>query len=106
MAKKAIKEEAIPVEQVVAETTPVVEAQEVIEVQEAIVEEVPTPQMEEVVEVVEVKPTPVAPKASNEVAVVRIVQKTPSGFRLLLETGEIVKVSKAQYAKGQTTVIL
>lgn len=120
MAKKAIKEEVLPVEQVVVETTPVVETEEAIEVGEAIVEELPAPQVEEVVEeeiqeiveqaapiVVEpVKQQVVAPRAGNEVGVVNIVQKTPSGFRLLLETGEIVKVSKAQYTKGQSTVIL
>lgn len=118
MAKKVIKEEALPVEQVVVEATPVVETEEAIEVGEVITEELPAPQVEEVieevveevveqvVEVVEAKPAPAVAKAANEVGVVRIVQKTPSGFRLLLETGEIVKVSKAQYAKGQSTVIL
>lgn len=138
MAKKAIKEEILPVEQVVVETTPVVETEEAIEVGETIVEELSAPQMEEVVEeVFEIAPeaeqafaeaveeeiqeivkeaAPIvaetakeqvlAPRAGNEVAVVRIVQKTPSGFRLLLETGEIVKVSKAQYIKGQPTIIL
>ena len=118
MAKKAIKEEILPVEQVVVETAPVVKTEEAIEVGETIVEELPAPQVEEVVEeveevlqevveqVVEAKPAPAVAKAANEVGVVRIVQKTPSGFRLLLETGEIIKVSKAQYVKGQSTVIL
>ncbi len=138
IAKTAIKEEVLPVEQVVVETTPVVETEEAIEVGETIVEELPAPQVEEVVEevfeitpeaeeafaqaveeeiqeiveevapiVVEpVKEQVVAPRAGNEVGVRNIVQKTPSGFRLLLETGEIVKVSKAQYTKGQKTIIL
>lgn len=114
MAKKVIKEEVLPVEQVVVEATPVVETEEAVEVGETIVEELPASEVEEVVEevveqvveVVEAKPAPTVPKAANEVGVVRIVQKTPSGFRLLLETGEIVKVSKAQYTKGQSTVIL
>jgi hypothetical protein len=134
MAKqKAIVEETLPVEQVIVQQAPVVETEEAIEVGETIVEELPapkveledvaiveevfeiTPEAEQVVEeqveeviqqVVETKPAPAAPKASNEVGVVRILQKTPSGFRLLLETGEIVKVSKAQYTKGQSTIIL
>jgi len=129
MAKqKAIVEETLPVEQVIVEQAPVVETEEAIEVGETIVEELEvedaaiveevfetTPEAEQVVEeqveeviqqVVETKPAPAAPKASNEVGVVRILQKTPSGFRLLLETGEIVKVSKAQYTKGQSTIIL
>lgn len=124
MAKKAIKEETLPVEQVVVETTPVVETEEAIEVGEAIVEELPVDEqplievveeiVEQVAEIQEVveqpapvqAPKPVAPKAANEVGVVRILQKTPSGYRLLLETGAIVKVSKAQYTKGQSTVIL
>ena len=138
MAKKVIKEEVLPVEQVVVEATPVVETEEAVEVGETIVEELPASEVEEVVEeVVEITPEAeeafaeaveeeiqeiveqaapivvepvkqqvVAPRAGNEVGVVNIVQKTPSGFRLLLETGEIVKVSKAQYTKGQSTVIL
>jgi D-ribose pyranose/furanose isomerase RbsD len=129
MAKqKAIVEETLPVEQVIVQQAPVVETEEAIEVGETIVEELEvedaaiveevfetTPEAEQVVEeqveeviqqVVETKPAPAAPKASNEVGVVRILQKTPSGFRLLLETGEIVKVSKAQYTKGQSTIIL
>jgi D-ribose pyranose/furanose isomerase RbsD len=129
MAKqKAIVEETLPVEQVIVQQAPVVETEEAIEVGETIVEELEvedaaiveevfetTPEAEQVVEeqveeviqqVVETKPAPVAPKAANEVGVVRIVQKTPSGFRLLLETGETVRVSKAQYTKGQSTIIL
>jgi D-ribose pyranose/furanose isomerase RbsD len=129
MAKqKAIVEETLPVEQVIVQQAPVVETEEAIEVGETIVEELEvedaaiveevfetTPEAEQVVEeqveeviqqVVETNPAPVAPKAANEVGVVRIVQKTPSGFRLLLETGETVRVSKAQYTKGQSTVIL
>lgn len=108
MAKKAIKEETLPVaEPIVVETTPVVETEEAVEVGETIVEELPVPEVEEVVEeVVETKPAPAAPRAGNEVGVVRIVQKTPSGYRLLLETGEVVKVPKTQYTKGQTTIIL
>jgi len=42
----------------------------------------------------------------KEIKVVNIIQKLPSGYRLLLETGEVVKVTKAQYTKGQTTIIL
>lgn len=129
MAKqKAVKEEVIPVEQVIVEQAPVVETEEAIEVGETIVEELEvedvaiveevfeiTPeaeqefkeQVEEVIEqVVEAQPAPVAPKATNEVGVAKILQKTPSGFRLLLETGEIVRVKKSQYTKGQSTIIL
>lgn len=144
ITKAAIKEEVLPVEQVVVETTPVVETEEAIEVGETIVEELPAPGPdledvslgtveevfeitpeaeeafaqaveEEIQEIVEevapiavepVKEQVVAPRAGNEVGVRNIVQKTPSGFRLLLETGEIVKVSKAQYTKGQKTIIL
>lgn len=114
MAKKATKEETLPVEQVVVQATPVVDTEEAVEVGEAIIEELDLEDVvivEEVVEVqptpvVEAKPTPVVAKLSNEVAVVSIVQKTPSGFRVLLETGEIVKVSKAQYTKGQPTIIV
>lgn len=123
MAKKVIKEEILPAEQVVIETAPVVKTEEAIEVGETIVEELPAPQVEEVTveevvepvaevqEVVEQLtpvqvPETVTPKAANEVGVVRVLQKTPSGFRVLLETGEIVKVSKAQYTKGQSTIIL
>lgn len=45
-------------------------------------------------------------KKSNEVKVVRIVQHLPSGYRLLLEGGEIIKVKKSQYTQGQKTVKL
>lgn len=89
MAKKAAKQEELPVEEVVVEAVPVIEPA-VIETEEA----------------VKVEEEVVSPRAGNEVGVVRIVQKTPSGFRVLLETGEIVKVSKAQYTKGQSTIIL
>lgn len=134
MAKKAIKEEVLPVEQVVVEATPVVETEEAVEVGETIVEELPAPEVEEVVEEVfeitpeaeqafaeaveeeiqevveEVAPAVVeqvvAPRAGNEVGVRNIVQKTPSGFKLLLETGEIIRVSKSQYKKGDKTIIL
>jgi hypothetical protein len=134
MAKqKAVKEEVIPVEQVIVEQAPVVETEEAIEVGETIVEELPAPkveledvaiveevfeitpeaeqqfkeQVEEVIQqVVEAKPVPAAPRATNEVGVVRVLQRTPSGFRLLLETGEIVRVKKSQYIKGQSTIIL
>lgn len=116
IAKTVIKEETLPVEQVVVETTPVVETEEAVEVGETIVEELPAPQVEEVVEeiVEEVAPIEeevveeevVTPRAGNEVGVVRIVQKTPSGFKLLLETGEFVRVKKAQYKKGDKTIIL
>ena len=104
MAKKVIKEETLPVvEPIVVETLPVVETEEAVEVGETIVEELPAPQVEEVVEEVE---EVITPRAGNEVGVVRIVQKTPSGFKLLLETGEIVRVKKAQYKKGDKTIIL
>ena len=129
MAKqKVVKEEVIPVEQVIVEQAPVVETEEAIEVGETIVEELEvedvaiveevleiTPeaeqefkeQVEEVIQqVVEAQPAPVAPKATNEVGVAKILQKTPSGFRLLLETGEIVRVKKSQYIKGQSTICL
>lgn len=116
MAKKAIKEEVLPVEQVVVEATPVVETEEAVEKGETIVEELPAPEVEEVVEeiVEEVAPVEeevveeevVTPRVGNEVGVVRIVQKTPSGFKLLLETGELIKVKKAQYKKGDKTIIL
>lgn len=112
MAKQVIKEETPPVvEPIVVETAPVVETEEAVEVGETIVEELPAPEVEEVIEVVEevvevVKDKPLTPKAGNEVGVVRVVQRTPSGFRLLLETGEIVKVTKKQFTKGQTTIIL
>ena len=114
MAKKAIKEEVLPVEQVVVEATPVVETEEAVEVGETIVEELPAPEVEKVVEevveeiveeVVE-KEQVVAPRVGNEIGVVNIVQKTPSGFKLLLETGEIVRVTKSQYTKGDKTIIL
>jgi hypothetical protein len=112
MAKqKAIVEEKLPVEQI-----PVVEVQETIveelPVQELeledvkIAEEAPAEVEEQLAPVVENTPAPVTPKASNEVGVVRIVQKTPSGFKLLLETGEIVRVKKSQYTKGQSTIVL
>ena len=115
MAKKVTKEETLPVvEPIVVETIPVVETEEAVEVGETIVEEVltETPDLEdvviveaeEVIEVVEDKPA--TPRAGNEVGVVRIVQKTPSGFKLLLETGELVRVKKAQYKKGDKTIIL
>lgn len=113
MAKIAKKEEALPVEQVVVESTPVVETEEAVEVGEAIVEELPAPEVEEVVEEVTIVEEEVeeveevtTPRAGNEVGVVRIVQKTPSGFKLLLETGEFVRVKKAQYKKGDKTIIL
>jgi hypothetical protein len=99
MAKKVIKEETLPVvEPIVVETVPVVETEE------ADLEDVVIVEAEEVIEVVEDKPA--TPRAGNEVGVVRIVQKTPSGFKLLLETGEIVRVKKAQYKKGDKTIIL
>ena len=93
-------------------TTPVetleVEKQEVtITVEEAVI-----PEVEKVEEVVEVKPVREEKKkeevkeASTKVAVVKIVQKTPSGYRLLLETGEIVRVSKKEYTKGQEFIEL
>lgn len=45
-------------------------------------------------------------KDTSQVKVTKIVQKTPSGYRLLLETGEIVKVSKKDYRKGQEFISL
>lgn len=45
-------------------------------------------------------------KGTSQVKVTKIVQKTPSGYRLLLETGEIVKVSKKDYRKGQEFISL
>ena len=55
---------------------------------------------EEVKEVKEVK------KTVNEFNVVKIVQKQPKGYRLLLEDGRIVKVTKDKYTRGQKTVVL
>lgn len=71
--------------------------EEVQEIAEQTPEEAPAP-----VEVKKVKEV----KKSNEAKVVRIVQHLPSGYRLLLEGGEIVKVTKAQFKQGQKTVKL
>lgn len=57
------------------------------------------------VEKVTIPQTSVKPK-QLEVQVTRILQKLPSGYKLLLETGEIVRVNKAQYSKGQPSIIL
>ena len=101
MAKKAdtkaiVKEEPI-LEEVKVETPVITE-----EVKEEV-------KVEEVVEEVkEEKPAPVEKKKDNssEVKVIKIVQKTPSGYRLLLETGEIVRVSKKDYTKGQEFITI
>ena len=78
-------------------------------------EEIITPELEAVEEAptVEVKPKATKKKTSkkvvettNELKVVRIVQRVPSGFRLLLENGQIVKVTKKQFKLGQKTVVL
>lgn len=71
--------------------------EEVQEIAEQTPEEAPAP-----VEVKKVKEV----KKSNEVKVVRIVQHLPSGYRLLLEGGEIVKVRKSQFKQGQKTIEL
>ena len=101
MAKKAdtkaiVKEEPI-LEEVKVETPVITE-----EVKEEV-------KVEEVVEEVkEEKPAPVEKKKDNssEVKVIKIVQKTPSGYRLLLETGETVRVSKKDYTKGQEFITI
>lgn len=43
---------------------------------------------------------------TSQVRVIKIIQKTPSAYRLLLETGEIVRVSKKDYKKGQEFISL
>lgn len=70
------------------------------QVEEQIQEEVQEIVQEKVKEVEEVK------KAVNEFNVVKIVQKQPKGYRLLLEDGRIVKVTKDKYTRGQKTVVL
>lgn len=62
---------------------------------------------------VEVQEVSTLPEKSNQeeennsqVRVVRVIQKTPSAYRLLVETGEIVKISKKDYKKGQEFVSL
>ena len=96
-------------------------------VQEEKVEEKEVQIIEEVVEPASVEEETVQPKESpvevqnsdkntqeeggevvdtSQVRVIKIVQKTPSGYRLLLETGEIVKVSKKDYRKGQEFISL
>ena len=66
--------------------------------------------VEKPVEVQEVSTLPEKSKQEEEnnsqVRVVRVIQKTPSAYRLLVETGEIVKVSKKDYKKGQEFVTL
>ena len=78
-------------------------------------EEIIAPELEAVVEapIVEEKPKAAKKKTSkkvvettNELKVVRIVQRVPSGFRLLLENGQIVKVTKKQFKLGQKTIVL
>lgn len=96
-------------------------------VQEEKVEEKEVQIIEEVVEPTSVEEETVQPKESpvevqnsdkntqeeggevvntSQVRVIKIVQKTPSGYRLLIETGEIVKVSKKDYRKGQEFISL
>lgn len=70
------------------------------QVEEQIQEEVQEIVQEKVKEVKEVK------KTVNEFNVVKIVQKQPKGYRLLLEDGRIVKVTKDKYTRGQKTVTL
>ena len=43
---------------------------------------------------------------NSQVRVIKVIQKTPSAYRLLLETGEIVRVSKKDYKKGQEFISL
>ena len=81
----------VPQEEIIAPAIEAVEEAPVVEKKSK------TTKKKEVKKVVEV---------SNEVKVVRIVQRIPSGFRLLLENGKIVKVTKAQYKVGQSTVKL
>ena len=68
------------------------------------VEEQVQEQVEEQVE--EVKEVKKVKKVTNEFNVVKILQKQPKGYRLLLEDGRIVKVSKDKFVRGQKTVIL
>jgi hypothetical protein len=78
-------------------------------------EEIIAPEIEAVEEAPQVQEKPKATKkkeakkvveTTNELKVVRIVQRVPSGFRLLLENGQIVKVTKNQFKLGQKTVVL
>lgn len=83
-------------------------------------EKVNTPSVEEVVvksatEVIapakqvqqDLQPVIQAVKEGKKIYKVKtIVQKLPRGYRLLLEDGQIVKVGKDQYKKGQETVEL
>ena len=84
----------------VAETVEVKQEDVVVDVA------VEVPVAEEVVETVKPAEEKKAKKDSSEVKVVKIVQKTPSGYRLLLETGEIVRVTKKDYTKGQEFISL
>ena len=104
MAKKAdtkaiVKEE--PILQEVKVETPITkeEVKEEVKIEEVV---------EKAKEVKEEKPAPVEKKQdiSSQVKVIKIVQKTPSGYRLLLETGEIVRVSKKDYTKGQEFITI
>ena len=104
MAKKAdtkaiVKEE--PILQEVKVETPITkeEVKEEVKIEEVV---------EKAKEVKEEKPAPVEKKRDNssQVKVIKIVQKTPSGYRLLLETGEIVRVSKKDYTKGQEFITI
>lgn len=104
MAKKAdtkaiVKEE--PILQEVKVETPITkeEVKEEVKIEEVV---------EKAKEVKEEKPAPVEKKRDNssQVKVIKIVQKTPSGYRLLLETGEIVRVSKKDYIKGQEFITI
>ena len=70
------------------------------QVEEQVEEQVQEQVEEQVEEVKEVK------KVTNEFNVVKILQKQPKGYRLLLEDGRIVKVSKDKFVRGQKTVIL
>ena len=62
-----------------------------------------------------IEEAPIAPAAVEPVKkevkakttkVVKIVQRTPSGFRLLLENGEIRRVHKSAYKPGQEFIDL
>lgn len=61
---------------------------------------------QQIVEKKEIQEIKVEQVKTGEIKVLRILQRLPSGYRLLLETGEIVKISKDRYTKGQPTVIL
>jgi len=91
--KQQVAEDIIvaAVEQVFEEPQEKLDAQILEEVQEEVVEQV-TVQAKE--------------KLTNEVKVERVIQKQPRGYKLLLEDGRTVKVSKDKFNKIKKTVTL